>query len=227
MSAQYPIPLMHGASYAAQDYVVSDALEAVLAQLRGYADWPDPVRLLVGEKASGKTHLLHALAATIPVAWISDAMLGETPGEVLLKPALLNVVEACDTTPHPAALAQSINAARATQRALLLTSRSVPAAMPPLLPDLASRLKSLSIIALPTPDEALLASVMHKQFSDLQWRVAPEVVQYVVTRLPREFVALQHFIEAANHLGLARGRALTLPLAREVVSLVVSGEHDV
>jgi len=227
VNTQYPMPLAHAVSYAPQDFIQNDALSALLQQLAGWQAWQDAAWLLVGAQGSGKTHLLHTLAATTNLHWITRSTLGDIPSENLLKPGALNVIEDIDTATDDAALAQAINVARAGGRALLLTSNLPVASMQGRLPDVVSRLKSLPTVSLPAPDEALLMAVMHKRLSDLQWRVAPEVVQYVVTRLPREFVALQHFIEASNHEGLALGRALTLPLARSVLSLCFGKDSDV
>lgn len=216
---QVPIPLEAAPSYAPQDFVLHESLQPVWAQLAAWRTWPTPVMALVGPKASGKTHLLHALAVQHPIQWHDAAALDAQTADAALAPDVLHVMEDIDAGVDEAALAQRINAARAMKRALLLTSASLPARLPVALPDLASRLKALDVVQLPAPDEALLAAVMMKRFSDLQWRVAPEVVQYVVTRLPREFVALAHFIQLANHHGLATGRALTLPFAREMLAL--------
>ena len=66
------------------------------------------------------------------------------------------------------------------------------------LPDLASRIQGAHHVALDPPDDRLFAALLAKQFSDRQLFPAPEVLQYLVTRLERSHESARRFVERAG-----------------------------
>ena len=74
---------------------------------------------------------------------------------------------------------------------MLITARTAPATWRIELPDLASRLRALPVVALEPPDDALLRAVMVKLFADRQLAVDESLVAYLVD----------------PHRALVRGRA--------------------
>ena len=85
------------------------------------------------------------------------------------------------------------------------------------MPDLDSRLRALPHVEIGPPDDDLLAMVMAKQFSDRQIKVSPEVLDYLVGRMERSFEAARHMVETLDQAALSQGRAVTVPLARQVL----------
>ena len=81
-----------------------------------------------------------------------------------------------------------------------------------------------SLWILDEPDAALdsyagdlLAAVMVKQFQDRQLRVGEDVIAYLLARIERSFAAVAAVVSAIDAAALERGRAVTVPLAREVI----------
>jgi chromosomal replication initiation ATPase DnaA len=100
---------------------------------------------------------------------------------------------------------------------LLLVSREAPARWRVGLPDLASRLAAMPAVRIDPPDDVLIAALFVKLFADRQLGVAPEVVAYLTPRVERSFDDLKRIVDLLDRESLARRRAITLPLAREVV----------
>jgi len=100
---------------------------------------------------------------------------------------------------------------------LLLTGRTPPARWPLALADLRSRLRALPAVAVLPPDDALLAALLVKLFADRQLRVATDLVHYLVGRLERSPDAARRAVAALDAGALAKGREITVPLAREVL----------
>jgi chromosomal replication initiation ATPase DnaA len=67
------------------------------------------------------------------------------------------------------------------------------------------------------PDDVLIAALLVKLFADRQLDVAPEVIAYLTARVERSFDDLKRIVDLLDRESLARRRAITLPLAREVV----------
>ena len=100
---------------------------------------------------------------------------------------------------------------------LLLTARAAPARWPIALPDLASRLMATANANLLPPDDALLSGVLVKLFADRQLDVAPAVITYLARHMERSLATAQSVVAALDARALAYGRAVTRPMAIELL----------
>jgi DnaA family protein len=101
--------------------------------------------------------------------------------------------------------------------ARILTSAPHPAHALTLRDDLRTRLaQSLSISLTPRSEEdkraALTAHATQRGF-----RLGPEIIDYMITRVRRDMGTLMGVLEALDRYSLSSKRPLTLPLAREVL----------
>lgn len=191
--AQPPLPLHWQPALGAAQFAVSPANAHAAHWLAHPDSWPSPRTLLIGPAGSGKSHLARLFAGTV---W-DDA-------------------DAADAE----ALFHAWNAASAA-RPLLLTARTAPrdwARGPGLgLPDLASRLAATPQVRIGAPDDDLLAQLLAKHFADRGLKVAEEVIAWLLPRMERSFAAAQQMVALLDAAALARRRAITVPLAREVL----------
>lgn len=215
---QLIMPFASQPSYHVADFIRGEATAEALAWVERWPDWPYSIMLLHGPSGSGKTHLAHVFAARAGATLIAPERLGTTPADQILTGNHAWVLDGMERADE-AALAQLINHARARGDYLLITAQQSPHRYTFRLPDLASRLKALPAAELGTPDEALLAGVLAKAFADLQLRIAPEVLMYAINQMERSYAAVQHFARTMDHLSLTRGRAVTIPLVKEALSL--------
>jgi chromosomal replication initiation ATPase DnaA len=70
---------------------------------------------------------------------------------------------------------------------------------------------------LAAPDDALLASVLLKQFADRQLAVGEDVITYLLAHMERSFAAAGITVAALDRAALAAQRRVSLKLAREVM----------
>jgi chromosomal replication initiation ATPase DnaA len=125
------------------------------------------------------------------------------------------------------------NAERASERALFhlynfclerdgslfLTLPMPPAALDIGLADLASRLRSLPVVGIAPPDDALLTAVLLKQFGDRGIAVAPQIIAFLTARMERSFAAAAALAARLDRLSLESGRGgITLKMVREVLA---------
>lgn len=211
------MPFAPATSYAPEDFIRGEANEDALALVEQWPNWPYSIMYLYGPKGCGKTHLAHVFAARAQAGMVAPERLGTAPADQLLAGSHAWVLDAVNDVTDQAALAQMINHVRARGDYLLLLGDAPAAHLPFTLPDLRSRLAMLPAVALGAPDDALLTGVLAKSFADRQLRVAPEVLGFVVARLERSYEAAQQFAEKLDRHALAHGRAVTLPLVREVL----------
>jgi chromosomal replication initiation ATPase DnaA len=191
--SQLPLPLAYRHADGERDFIVSAANADAVAWLDRWPDWPAPQLLLIGPEASGKSHLSRIFARRVPATVIDDA-----------------------ETADPESLFHAWNAATPAAP-LLLVARTPPRSWPRRLADLASRLDATPQLVIAAPDDALLAALLAKQFRDHGVLVAPDVADFVLARIERSFVGVAAAVAALDAAALAAGRAVTIPLARDVL----------
>ncbi|WP_220747061.1 MULTISPECIES: chromosomal replication initiator DnaA [Jannaschia] len=201
------------------DYMVSEANARAHALVELWPSWPERRLALIGPEGAGKSHLATIWSETAG-AEVLDA--GDLRAEIVLDLATRPlVVEDVDRRlagdADERALFHLWNACAAAGNGLLLTGRSAPSDWPVALPDLASRLASLTPAVISHPDEALLSAVMVKLFADRQITVRPALVQYLLPRMERSFAAAHHMVDRLDGEALAQGRPIDVRLARDLL----------
>jgi chromosomal replication initiation ATPase DnaA len=213
---QMPLNLGGAPTYSAADFLIAGSNRDAVSRLEHWVDWPGFAYALAGPEGSGKTHLAHLFATRMTAPIVAAAVL-RTDAVPALAESRAVIVEDGDRGFDDEALLHLFNLLRERNRLLLLTGREPPARWPVTLPDLRSRLATVPVVAIGQPDEALLAALMVKLFSDRQVRIGQDVPAYVLPRLDRTFAAVRAAVEALDRAALERGRAITVPLAREVL----------
>lgn len=212
-SSQLPLPLPARCSFSRSDLVIAAANERAVAFIDAWPDWPARSAALFGPSGCGKTHLTSIWreksdARLLPAATISE-------NEVLTGRAF--VIEDVDSAPASPARDAVLFSALESGSAILFTGRSPPATWTCVLPDLASRLESLTALELGAPDEGLLAALARKLFSDRQIFVPDTVIDAMLRRLHRSPSAVRDFVEKLDAAALASARPVTLALVRDLI----------
>ena len=212
--AQLAFPLPHRTAMGREDLMVGRSNAGAVALVDGWRDWPQARLALVGPQGSGKTHIARAWAdeAGAHVMAASDLAAHDAPS--LAETPL--AVEDADRGVDETALFHLWNATARAGLPLLLTGRRPPAEWGTALPDLASRLASMTPATIGPPDDALLPVLLVKLFADRQVAVRPALVGWLLLRIERTHRAALAAVETLDRAALATGRALDVPLARDV-----------
>lgn len=202
-----------------EDFMVSPANARALALIDLWPDWPDSRLALIGPEGAGKSHLAAIWAESAGACRLDAADLRAEDAPDLAQSPLL--VEDADRRLPGAegerALFHIWNACAAAGNGLLLTGRRPPSDWGVALPDLASRLASLTPAVVEQPDEALLSAVLVKLFADRQIAIRPALVQYLLPRMERSFAAARSIVGHLDAEALAEGCEVDIPLARRLM----------
>ncbi len=223
---QLALSLPHGAEMTRADFLTGAANRRAIELIDRWPQWPAPVVLLAGPVGSGKSHLVEiwrarsGAAVTMAEAFADDDVVG------MLSAGAVAIEDLHAGRLDEAALFHLLNLARERQAQVLLTSRTWPAALPLRLADLASRLRAAHLVELGEPDDDLLRRVMVKLFADRQLAVDRAVVDYIVVRMERSLEAANLIVAEVDRAALAEGRAITRPLAAEVLARVFGGVEE-
>jgi chromosomal replication initiation ATPase DnaA len=200
------------------DFLVSGSNAAAVGWIDRWPDWPCRALALHGPVGCGKTHLLHL--------WCGQTAGVIVPGEALSEKVVVRLVAerrhriAIDDADRAPALAllHLYNFCMETGGGLLVAAHEPPASWTVVLPDLDSRLRAVLAVGIGLPDDALLGALLVKHFADRQLRVAPEVIAYLLTHMERSFAAAAELASRLDLASLRDRRAITVPLARQLVS---------
>jgi chromosomal replication initiation ATPase DnaA len=211
---QLAFDLPHRTALGREDFLVSASNREAVAWIDRWPDWPAPALVLYGPEGCGKTHLLHlwqerALCRIVDGARLDAAEVPRLLAESGARIAIENGEHAAER-----ALLHLYNACAERQGSLLFAARRPPASWSFALADLSSRLRAAPAIPVGAADEELVAALLVKHFADRQLRVAPEVIGYLLPRIERSAAAAAAFAARLDALALARGRRVTIALAR-------------
>jgi chromosomal replication initiation ATPase DnaA len=214
---QLALALDHAESLAREDFLAGPPNAAALALIERWPDWPSRTILLRGPEGSGKSHLAAIWAHMAGARTLSPRALRGADVPIALATGALVLDNLADGGFDEAALFHLINLAREERAYLLITARSAPATWRIGLPDLASRLRALPVVALEAPDDALLRAVIVKLFADRQLAVDEGVVGFVATRIERSFAAARVAVARLDREALRLKRPVTRALAGELL----------
>jgi len=217
---QFSLPLPQSTAYSADDFAVSASNSYAHEYIMRWPDWAQPVLVLQGSTAAGKTHLAHIWAAQSDACFIDPQQLTRNTVRELIEQggaAQAWVVDGIAAIADEAALFHLLNAVREQHGWLLLTSDIPPVQMDIPLADLRSRLCAAPLVSLQPPDDAALAAVIVKQFADRQLRVSDDVVQYLLRRMDRSFAAARQWVQRMDEAALARQSKITVRLIRQLM----------
>lgn len=199
-------------------------------QLEAFARAPVGQALYVqGPAASGKTHLLLAACAAAEehghaVAYLS---LASARGRLAaaadgLQTRALVAVDEVDAiagdTADELALFELHNRLRDAGIGLLYAAREAPAALPPGLPDLRSRLAQCTRIALQPLDDAGRACLLRERAAARGLVFEDAALDWMLRRCSRDLRSLTGLFERLDHASLVAQRRLTVPFLRQVLT---------
>jgi chromosomal replication initiation ATPase DnaA len=191
---QIALPLAWPVAEREEDFLLSDCNQAAFEHLRRWSTWPVMATLLTGPRKSGRSLLGRIFVRKTDGRLFDDA---EDHDEERLFHAW--------------------NEAQSARRPLLIVADRPPAAWGIRLPDLRSRLGATPLIEIGGPDDRLLGQLVAKLLADRGLHVPPEVVEFLVPRVERSYVAAQRIVAALDEAMLSRPRRLTVPMAKQAL----------
>jgi DnaA-homolog protein len=176
---------------------------------------------LWGEAGSGKTHLLQALAFACEqqgrwAGWFDPS----TPAPWAWKEGccllLFDDVHRFSEAQQHQAFALCVEAQ--TRGVSWVASGPVPVVDLPLRDDLRSRLGWGQTHALKPLDEEETVAALGQEAERRGMALAPEVLRFLFSRYSRDLSSLMRLLDQLDTYSLARGRAVTVPLLRNLLA---------
>ena len=211
------------ASRDGHDFLIAEANRNAVTLLGRPDIWQNHCCLICGPEKSGKSHLAGAWARYEGAEVIQCAELAanrEADGVFRSDVSALCIEDIHAVAGRPEidlALMHAMNFLAGRHATLLMTARGLPPDWHPLSPELSTRLAAISQAVITDPDDELLHGLLAKSIADRQLICPPNVLEYLVRRIERSFVAAEQVVEALDHASLKRRRPITRKLAGAVL----------
>jgi chromosomal replication initiation ATPase DnaA len=214
---QLALALGHDTSFAREDFLEGPSNAAALGLIERWPDWPDRLLVVTGPEGSGKSHLAAIWADTTGARFLAARSLAQANPRAALSTGALVIEDVAGDAIDERALFHLINLAREEGAFVLVTAPTAPSGWTLRVPDLASRLRALPVVALGAPDDALLRAVLVKLFADRQLAVDESLLGYLANRIERSFAAARAIVERLDREALRLRRPVTRALAAEIL----------
>ena len=103
------------------------------------------------------------------------------------------------------------------QGGLLILSEKPVGQMNWQLADLRSRMRSVNLAQISSPDDTLLYALFDKFFTERQIAAPTAMLDYLVERMERSYTAVQSITTSLDRRSIAEKRPLSVALARDVL----------
>lgn len=208
MSHQLPLDLKAPDRFSRDRMVTDAALSAVLDVLLAPATWLSPHLILLGPTGSGKTHLGHVFADETGARFLDAADTFDFDAAGADSPIVVDDAE----TASEETLFHLYNHLQSIAQPLVLLTKKHPREWRVSLPDLASRLTAMRLVAVPPPGEDLLEAILNKLFAERAISPSPDAVAFIASRMDRSVSAAQKIVTELEQY--ANGRAFNRGLVR-------------
>ncbi|WP_209425004.1 DnaA/Hda family protein [Pararhodobacter sp. SW119] len=219
---QLPLGLPGLDAMRREDFLEAPSNRVALAAIEAPGGLPQGKLILTGPAGAGKTHLARIWADANRAHGVDAGALAAELPALLASPERQAIVmddaERVAGTDGEEALFHLHNRLQDARGALLLTARRPVRDWGLALPDLVSRLTATTHLALEPPDDALLAAVLVKLFSDRQIHVAPPLIGFLLNRMERSLAQARAVVAALDARALAQKRPVSRQLAAEILA---------
>jgi DnaA family protein len=224
------LPLgVHLPDRATFDSFVAGPNTQAVARLQSMARGERAVVWVCGPSGSGRTHLLHAVCAAVPlnlrIAYLPLATLPQDEGASAARESAAEVDLLClddldSVIGEPAAERALFSAYRKLderQRSLLVSASQPPAALPWTLADIGSRFAASEIFVLHPLDEAAQHEALTRRAAGRGLDLPEDTARYLLRRSPRDMASLCRLLDDIDVASLSAQRRLTVPFVRELL----------
>jgi DnaA family protein len=210
---QLTLDLVRPLTPSLDNFVVGRNAEAVAVLRAIAAGRGEPFVYLWGERGSGRTHLLAALAAARPAALAAED--SALPGfEATIRLYLVDDVDA-RSADEQQRLFVLMNEVRAKPGAVLVTTGGAPPAQLALRDDLRTRLAWGLVYQLHALTDEEKAQALEEHARSRGLALSHDVIAYLLNHMPRDMRTLVAILDALDGYALEAKRAITVPLVRE------------
>ena len=199
-----------------EDFFVSKSNKHVIDLLYNWPNWNKKFLNIIGEKFSGKTHLVNIfIKKHHGIKFESKFFKDEDLKKVKIYGNI--VLENFDEKIDEKLIYTLINIIEHDNKFLIITSKSPVVNINFKLDDLKSRLKNFLLQNIEQPDDDLIFAIIIKNLSDRQISIDKKFIDYIIKRVDRSYSKIFDFIHKIDEISLKKKKSIDFKIIKEVL----------
>ena len=206
----------HDQNFKDQDYYVSKSNEFAFKLLNSWPKWEKNFVNLIGEKFSGKTHLVNIFLHKFKGIKIEAS---EINNEFLKKIKIFEniIIENFNNKIDESLLFTLLNIVDQDNKYLILTSNVPVVDFFFKLNDLNSRSKNFILCNIEKPGDDLMFALILKNLSDRQISIDKKLIDFIIKRIDRSYSKIFDFIYKIDKISLKRKKPIDFKIIKEAL----------
>ena len=217
-SLQIALPLKLRPSFKRHDFIIGKSNEEAIRWIDKYPGWRQDGLIIIGPKASGKSHLISVLKlkGTPVIKQAQDINYNNI--DILNLRTL--IIENLELITNHNLLLHIINILKEKKQKIIITSRLSPNKIKIQLPDLKSRLLTLPQANILMPTDDVLLGIIIKLSKDKGLFLNELVLKYILTHVERSYLAINKLIYKLDKMAMVRKKRITVPFVKEILKTI-------
>jgi len=199
-----------------QDFYVSQSNKYSFKLLNSWPKWEKNFINLIGEKFSGKTHLINIFlkkfkGIKVSASQIKNQLLQE------IKVYENIIIEDLDEAVDENLLFTLLNIIEQDNKYLIVTTKKPIVDISFKLDDLNSRSKNFLLSYIEKPEDDLMFALILKNLSDRQISIDKKLIDFIIKRIDRSYGKIFDFIYKIDEISLKRKKPIDFKIIKEVL----------
>ncbi|MFL2897256.1 MAG: HdaA/DnaA family protein [Candidatus Pelagibacter sp.] len=210
------IEFNHDNNFKDEDFYLSKSNKHVFEYLKKWPNWEKNFINIIGEKLSGKTHLINIfLKKNKGIKFDIKNLKNDDLQKINVYENI--ILENITSDVNEKLLYSLLNIIEQDNKYIIITSESPIVYIDFKLKDLKSRTKNFLLLNIDQPDDELLLAIIIKNLSDRQIKLDKKLIQYIVKRIERSYSKIHDFIYKIDKLSLKKKKSIDFKIIKEAL----------
>jgi len=199
-----------------EDYYLSKSNKHVFEFLNLWPKWEKNFVNIIGEKFSGKTHLMNIfLQKNKGIKFESKSLRNEDLKKIKIYENI--IIENLSSDGDEKLLYSLFNLIEQDNKFIIVTSIKPIVNITFELKDLKSRAKNFILLNIEKPDDELMYAIILKNLADRQISLDDKFVEFIIKRIERSYSKIYDFIYKIDQLSLKKKKSIDFKIIKEVL----------
>ena len=203
-------------NFKKDDFYVSKSNKHVFDFLNIWPKWEKNFINIIGEKFSGKTHLINIfLQKNKGIKFEGKSLRNDDLKRVKIYENI--IIENLSSDTDEKLLYSLFNLVEQDNKFIIVTSIKPIVDITFYLKDLRSRTKNFILLNIEKPDDELIFGIILKNLSDRQISLDEKFIEYTIKRIERSYSKIYDFIYKIDQLSLKKKKSIDFKIIKEVL----------
>ncbi len=213
---QLIIKFDHEQNFKDDDFYVSNSNKHIFTLLNQWPKWEKNFLNIIGEKFSGKTHLINMFIKKFKGIKFDSKLLSDKDLKIIKSHKNI-ILENIDENINEKLIYSLLNIVDLDNKFIIVTSLKPIVEINFSLLDLRSRTKNFLMQKIEKPDDELMFAMILKNLSDRQISIDKKLIDFIIKRIDRSYGKIFDFIYKVDELSLKKKKPIDFKIIKETL----------